>query len=62
MRSEGVEDQRCHTTVTSQNGCLKAWRISRGTHEIALNEEDYDVRRGRLIITPGGTGKEEERE
>ena len=42
--------------VTSQNGCLKTWSESR----IALVGEDwYDVRYGRLIITPDGTSKEE---
>ena len=43
------------------NGCLKAWSESRGTHGIALNGEVwYDVRHGRLIITPGGTVKGED--
>ena len=60
MGSEGVEDQRCHTAVTSQNGCLKAWSESRGKHGIALDGEDwYDVRHGRLIVTPDGTAKED---
>ena len=60
MGSEGVEDQRRHTVVTSHNGCLKAWSESRGTHGIAPNGEDwYRVRHGRLIITPDGTTKEE---
>ena len=39
---------------------MKAWSESRGTHGIALNGEDwYDVRHGRLIITPDRTAKEE---
>ena len=46
-----MEDQIRHTVVTSQNGSLKAWSESRGTHVIALNGEDYDVWHGRLIIT-----------
>ena len=59
MGSEGVEDQRRHTALTSHNGCLNAWSESRGTHGIALDGENrYDVRFGRLIITPGGTAKE----
>ena len=37
MGSDGVEDLRCHTVVTSQNGWLKAWNKSRG---IALDGED----------------------
>ena len=54
-----MEDQRRHTAVTSQNGCLKAWSKPHGTHGIALDGEDwYDVRHGRLIITPDGTAKE----
>ena len=54
-----MEDQRRHA-ATSQNGCRKAWSESRGTHGIALNGEDwYDVRHGRLIITPDGTAKED---
>ena len=57
-----MDDQRRHTGVTSQNGCLKAWSDSRGKHGIAMDGEDwYDVRYGRLIITPDGTMKEEER-
>ena len=60
MGSESVEDQRHHTTATSRNGCLKTLRKSRGTHKIAMNGEDcYDVRHGRLIITPDGTAKED---
>ena len=60
MGSKGVEDQRRHTAVTSQDGCRKAWSESRGTHGIALGGEDwYDVRHRRLIITPDGTAKEE---
>ena len=47
MGSEGVEDQRRHTALTSQNGRLDG-------------EDWYDVRHGRLIITPDGTAKEEE--
>ena len=36
--------------VTSQNGCLKAWSVSRGKYGIALDGEDwYDVRHGVLI-------------
>ena len=63
MGSERVEAQRRHTTVTSQNVCMKTWSKSRGTHGIALNGEDwYDVRHGRLIITPDVTAKERERE
>ena len=59
MGSEGVEGQIRHTVVTSQNGCLKAWSETRGTHGIALNGEDwYDVRHRRLIITPDGTAKQ----
>ena len=58
MGSEGVEDRRRHL-VTSQN--LKAWNESRGTHENALDGEDwYDVRNRRLITIPDGTAKEEE--
>ena len=61
MGSESVEDQIRHTAVASQNGCLKAWSESRGTHGVALKGENwYDVRHGRLIIIPGGTAKEEE--
>ena len=61
MGSKGVADQRHHTAVTSQKGCLKAWSESRETHRIALNGEDwYDVRHWRLIITPDGTAKEED--
>ena len=60
MGSEDVEDQRRHTAVTSQHGCLKAWSESRGKHGIALDGEDwYDVRHERLIITPDGTAREE---
>ena len=60
MGSEDVEDQRRHTAVTSQNGCLKTWSESQGKHEIALDGEDwYDVRHGRLIISPDGTAEEE---
>ena len=59
MRSECVEDCRCHTVITSHNGCLKAWSESRGKHGIALDGEDwYHVRHGRLIITPDGTATE----
>ena len=59
MGSESMKDQRRHTTITSQNGCLKAWSESRGKHGIALDGEDwYDVRHGRLIITPDGSAKE----
>ena len=44
MGSEGVEDQRRHIIVTSQNGCLKAWSESQEKHGIALDGEDwYDV-------------------
>ena len=54
-----MEDQIHHTTATSRNGCLKTWSKSRVTHKIALNGEDwYDLRHGRLIITPDGTAKE----
>ena len=57
MGSEGVEDQRLHAAVTSQNGCVKTWSESRGKHGIAQDGEDrYDMR---LIITPDGTAKEE---
>ena len=60
MGNEGVEDQIRHTAVTSQHGCLKACSESRGKHGIALDGEDwYDVRHGRLIITPDGTAREE---
>ena len=60
MGNEGVEDQRRHTAVTSQHGRLKARSESRGKHGIALDGEDrYDVRHGRLIITPDGTAKED---
>ena len=63
MGSEDVEDQRRHTAVTLQNGCLKAQSESRGKHGITLDGEDwYDVRHVRLIITPDGTAKEEETE
>ena len=55
MGSEGVEDRRRHTAVTSQNGCLKAWSKSRGTRGIALDGKD--VCHVRLIITPGGITK-----
>ena len=55
MGSEGLEDIRRHTVVTSQNGWLKAWNKYRW---IALDGEDRcDVRHGRLIITPDGIGK-----
>ena len=61
MGSEGVADLIRHTEITSQNGCLKTWSESRGKHGIALDGEYwYDVRHGRLIITPDGTAKEEE--
>ena len=61
MGSEDGEDQRRHTAVTSQTGCLKARSESRGKHGIALDGEDwYDVWHGLLIITPDGTAKEEE--
>ena len=60
MGSEDVEDQRRHTAVTSQNGRLKAQSESRGKHGIALDGDDwYDVRHGRVIITPDGTVKED---
>ena len=60
MGSDGGEDQRRHTAVTSQNGCLKAWSESRGTHWIVLDGEDwYYVPHGRLIFTPDGIAKEE---
>ena len=57
MRSEGVEDQRRHTAVTSQTGCLKhrlkAWSESRKARGIALIAEDcYHVGTG------GGSGRE----
>ena len=56
MGSESVEDQRRHTAVTSQNGCLKAWSESRGKHRIALDGEGwYDVQ---MIIIPDGNAKE----
>ena len=56
-----MEDQRLHTVATSQKGSLKTWIESRGTPGIALNGEDwYDVRHGRLIITPDGTAQDEE--
>ena len=59
MGSKGVEDQRRHTAVTSQNGRLKAWSETREKHRIALDGEDwYDVQHGRLIITPDGTAQE----
>ena len=61
MGSDGAEDQRSHTVVTSQNGCLKVGSESRGKHGIALDGEGwYDVRHCRLIISPDGTAKEEE--
>ena len=61
MGSEGVEDQRRHTAVTSQNGRLKAWSESQEKHRIVLDGEDWcDARYRRLIITPDGTAKEEE--
>ena len=61
MGSEGVADQRRHAEITSQHGCLKTWIESRGKHWIALDGEYwYDLRHGRLIITPDGTTKEEE--
>ena len=57
MESEGVEDQRRHTAITSQNGCLKTWSESRGKHGIALvGEYWYDVR---VIITHDGTAQEQ---
>ena len=63
MGSGGVEDQRRHTAVTSQHGRLKAWSESRGKHGIALDGDDwYDVRPGRLIITPDGTAREGEKQ
>ena len=53
MGSDGMEDLRCHTVVTSQNGWLKTWNL------VVLDGEDwYNVRRGRLIIIPDGTEKE----
>ena len=56
MGSEGLEDVRHHTVVTSQHGWLKAWNKYRG---IALNAEGRcDVRHGRLILTPDGIGKQ----
>ena len=61
LGSESVEDQIRHTAPTSQNGCLKAWSGSRGAHGIALDWEDwYDMRHGRMIVTPDGTAREEE--
>ena len=61
MGTEGVEDQRRHTAVTSQNGCLETWSKSRGKHGIALDGEDwYDVLHEQLIITRDGTAKEVE--
>ena len=55
-----MEDQRRHT---SQSECPKAWSESRGKHRIALDGEGwYDVRHGRLIITPDGTAEEETNE
>ena len=61
MGSEGVEDQIRPTAKTSQNGRMKARSESQEKHRIALDGEDwYDVRHGRLIITPDGTAKEED--
>ena len=61
MGSERVEDQRRHRALKSQNGRLKARSESQEKHRIALDGEDwYDVRHGRLIITPDGTAEEEE--
>ena len=37
----GSEDQRRHSAVTSQNGCLKTWSESRGKYEIALDGKDW---------------------
>ena len=54
-----MEDQIRHTVVTSQNGCLKAWTESRGTHGMEKIGRPYDVQHGRLIITPDGTAKDE---
>ena len=55
MGSEGSEDIKRHTIVSSQNGLLKAWNKYCG---IALDGEDWcHVRHGRLIITPDGIGK-----
>ena len=57
MGSEGLEDVRRHTVVTSQNGSLKAWNKS---HGIGLDGEDrcdVGLRHGRLVITPGGIRK-----
>ena len=52
--------RRRHTLATSQNGCLKAWNKSRGSHGITLDGEDWcNVRHGWLIITADGTAKEE---
>ena len=40
-----------YSSNITQNGCMRAWSESRGTHWIALNGEDwYDVRDRRLII------------
>ena len=44
MGSEGMADQRRHTAVTSQNGCMKTWSKSRGKHGIALDGEDWYLR------------------
>ena len=47
MGGGGVEEQRRHTAVTSQNVCLKACSESRGKQGIALDGEDwYYVRTG----------------
>ena len=47
MGSEGVEDERGHTVVTSENGYPKAWSQSRRTHRFVLDGEDwYGVRHG----------------
>ena len=52
------EDLRRHTVATSQNGWVKVSNKSRRTRGTALDgEEWYDVRHGRLSITPAGTAK-----
>ena len=57
MGSEGVEDIRRHTVITSQNGWLKAWNKYK-YRGIALDGEyRCYVRHGRLTITPDGIGK-----
>ena len=53
---------RLHTVATSQNGWVEVWNKSFGTRGMALDGEDLcDMLHGRLIITPDGTTKEEDR-